>query len=85
MNLFIICFTRRNEHEDDFYNELVVTQHDVLRELAIHQSKETKRLSLVIQGDYYPDDLPLSQRESARFLSISTGHFSCLSLYPLTI
>lgn len=58
----------------------MVTQHDVLRELAIHESEseavmERKRLSLVIQGDDYPD-VRLIQRESARFLSIYTGHFS---------
>ncbi|CAN7127929.1 unnamed protein product [Brassica rapa subsp. narinosa] len=71
-NLLNLIPIGRNEHEDGFYNELLVTQHDVLRELAIHESKETKRLSLVIQGDYYPDDLLSSQTESARFLSIST-------------
>ncbi|KAL0657051.1 hypothetical protein Bca4012_077635 [Brassica carinata] len=77
-NLLKLIPLGRKEHEDGFYNELLVTQHDVLRELAIHQSKqeavlERKRHSLVIQGDNYPDDLLLSQRESVRFLSISTG------------
>ncbi|CAF1985314.1 BnaC07g16470D [Brassica napus] len=76
-NLLKLIPLGRKEHEDGFYNELLVTQHDVLRELAIHQSKqeavlERKRHSLVIQGDNYPDDLLLSQRESVRFLSIST-------------
>ncbi|CAH8316021.1 unnamed protein product [Eruca vesicaria subsp. sativa] len=76
-NLLKLIPLGRNEDEDGFFNELVVTQHDVLRELAIHQSEsepimERKRLSLVIQEDNYPDDLSLSQRESARFLSIST-------------
>ncbi|CAF2163581.1 unnamed protein product [Brassica rapa] len=74
-NLLRLIPLGRNDHEDCFYNELLVTQHDILRELAIHESKseavlERKRLSLVIQGDDYPD-LSLSKRESTRFLSVS--------------
>ncbi|KAJ0239069.1 Powdery mildew resistance protein [Hirschfeldia incana] len=41
-NLLNLIPLGRKEHEDGFYNQLVVTQHDVLRELAIHESKQTK-------------------------------------------
>ncbi|XP_024007632.1 probable disease resistance protein At5g66910 [Eutrema salsugineum] len=65
----------RNEHEDGYYNELLVTQHDLLRELSIHKSEletilERKRLNLEIHEDDYPlMDHPVK----ARLLSISTG------------
>ncbi|RID53843.1 hypothetical protein BRARA_G01212 [Brassica rapa] len=38
-NLLRLIPLGRNDHEDCFYNELLVTQHDILRELAIHESK----------------------------------------------
>ncbi|KAG2316968.1 hypothetical protein Bca52824_020090 [Brassica carinata] len=73
-NLLKLITLGGNELEDGFYNELLVTQHDVLRELAIHQSEseailERKRLNLVIRGDNYPEWEPSI---NARFLSIST-------------
>ncbi|KAF8112165.1 hypothetical protein N665_0066s0040 [Sinapis alba] len=69
-----------NEHEDGFYNEYLVTQHDILRELAIHQSGleaffERKRLNLEIRENQFPDWC-LNQMEpiiiNASLLSIST-------------
>ncbi|CAA7056902.1 unnamed protein product [Microthlaspi erraticum] len=67
-----------NEQEDGFYNEFLVTQHDILRELAIHQSEpeailERKRLNLEIKEDNFPEwCLDLNQPIKARLLSIST-------------
>ncbi|KAJ0234359.1 disease resistance protein [Hirschfeldia incana] len=69
-----------NEQEEGFYNEYLVTQHDILRELAIHQSGleasfERKRLNLEIKDDQFPDWC-LNQMEpiriNASLLSIST-------------
>ncbi|CAH8357546.1 unnamed protein product [Eruca vesicaria subsp. sativa] len=70
-----------NEQEDGFYSEYLVTQHDILRELAIHQSgleedfSERKRLNLEIRGDTFPAWC-LNQMEpimiNASLLSIST-------------
>ncbi|CAN6851448.1 unnamed protein product [Brassica oleracea] len=69
-----------NEQEEGFYNEYLVTQHDILRELAIHQSGleaflEKKRLNLEIREDQFPDWC-LNQMEpiiiNASLLSIST-------------
>ncbi|CAH2043151.1 unnamed protein product [Thlaspi arvense] len=80
-NLLKLIPLGRNEHEDGFYNELLVTQHDLLRELAIHLSSkeklkeklESKRLNLEIQGDSFPDwCLNLREPINVRFLSIST-------------
>uniref|UniRef100_A0A1J3I632 Putative disease resistance protein n=1 Tax=Noccaea caerulescens TaxID=107243 RepID=A0A1J3I632_NOCCA len=67
-----------NEQEDGFYNEFLVTQHDILRELAIHQSEseavlERKRLNLEVKEDKFPDwCLNLKQPVNAHLLSIST-------------
>ncbi|CAF2089145.1 unnamed protein product [Brassica napus] len=70
-----------NEQEEGFYNEYLVTQHDILRELAIHQSGletffERKRLNLEIREDQFPDWCCLNQIEpiiiNASLLSITT-------------
>ncbi|KFK28371.1 hypothetical protein AALP_AA8G506700 [Arabis alpina] len=67
-----------NEQEDGFYNEFLVTQHDILRELAICQSElneklERNRLNMDIREDQFPDwCLNLNQPINARLLSIST-------------
>ena len=52
----------RNETEDGFYNEFLVPQHDILRELAINQNKseailelKRKRLTLEIRDNRFPD------------------------------
>ncbi|CAH8360899.1 unnamed protein product [Eruca vesicaria subsp. sativa] len=68
-------------YEDDFINNFLVTQHSILRELAISQSKsedhhERKRLNLEIREDTFPDwCLDLMQPINARLLSISTDDF----------
>ncbi|XP_013611362.1 PREDICTED: probable disease resistance protein At5g66900 isoform X1 [Brassica oleracea var. oleracea] len=69
-----------NETEDGFYNEFLVTQHDILRELAIRQSElkenlERKRLNLEIREDTFPDwclNGPRHPVVNASMLSIST-------------
>ncbi|CAH8281045.1 unnamed protein product [Arabidopsis lyrata] len=68
-----------NEHEDGFYNDFLVTQHDILRELAIRQSElteniERKRLNLEIRENTFPDWClnPRHPTISASLLSIST-------------
>ncbi|CAH8281044.1 unnamed protein product [Arabidopsis lyrata] len=77
-NLLKLVPLGTNEYEDGFYNELLVTQHDILRELAIFQSElepilERKKLNLEIREDNYPDWCSnLRQPINARLLSIST-------------
>ncbi|CAN8264116.1 unnamed protein product [Cochlearia groenlandica] len=78
-NLLKLVPLGRNEHEDGFFNELLVTQHDVLRELAIYQSEseaivERKRLNLEIRQDNFPDWCLNSRSPiiNASLLSIST-------------
>ncbi|XP_013611364.1 PREDICTED: probable disease resistance protein At5g66900 isoform X3 [Brassica oleracea var. oleracea] len=66
-----------NETEDGFYNEFLVTQHDILRELAIRQSEleailERKRLNLEIREDTFPDWCLKGPVVNASLLSIST-------------
>ncbi|KAF8075667.1 hypothetical protein N665_1073s0015 [Sinapis alba] len=67
-----------DEYKYGLYNEFLVTQHSILRDLAICQSKseehhERKRLNLEIREDKFPDwCLVLRQPISARLLSIST-------------
>ncbi|WZZ36813.1 hypothetical protein YC2023_020214 [Brassica napus] len=78
--LVYVLLTRRSEQEDGFYNGLLVTQHDVLRELAIHQSRlesilETKRLKLEIIKNKFPELYSnLRQPINARLLSIATDN-----------
>ncbi|XP_059623781.1 probable disease resistance protein At5g66900 [Cornus florida] len=55
-NLVNLVFTREDASEIDGYNEHFVTQHDLLRDLAIHQSsqeciEQRKRLFMNIRGD----------------------------------
>lgn len=75
----------RNEREaDGYYTEHFVTQHDMLRELAIHQASQDpigqrKRLIIDIRGDNLPNWLTEAKHQpmQARLLSISTdGAFS---------
>ncbi|KAG2327245.1 hypothetical protein Bca52824_009973 [Brassica carinata] len=59
-NLLDLVPLRKKEHEDGFYNDFSVTQHDILRELAIRQNKseavlERKRLTMEIREDRFPD------------------------------
>ncbi|VVB18260.1 unnamed protein product [Arabis nemorensis] len=77
-NLLKLVRLSRNEQEDGFYNEFLVTQHDILRELAIHQSElkenlERKRLNLEVREGKFPDwCMDLKEPINARLLSIST-------------
>ncbi|ONH96594.1 hypothetical protein PRUPE_7G139200 [Prunus persica] len=75
----------RNEREPDgYYTEYFVTQHDMLRELAIHQAsqdpiEQRKRLIIKTCGDNLPMWLAEQKHQplQARILSISTdGAFS---------
>jgi hypothetical protein len=73
----IYFFISTNEHEDGFYNDFLVTQHDILRELAICQSEfkenlERKRLNLEILENTFPDWC--LNTINASLLSISTGN-----------
>ncbi|CAN6910975.1 unnamed protein product [Brassica oleracea] len=77
-NLLERIQTGMDESKYGFYNEFLVTQHSILRDLAICQSKseghhERERLNLEIRKDAFPDwCLDLMQPISARLLSIST-------------
>ncbi|XP_013653576.1 probable disease resistance protein At5g66900 [Brassica napus] len=61
-NLLDLVPLGKKEHEDGFYNDFLVTQHDILRELAINQNKseailelKRKRLTLEIRDNRFPD------------------------------
>ncbi|WZZ74191.1 hypothetical protein YC2023_085561 [Brassica napus] len=59
-NLLKLVNLGNDEDEDSLYNRLLVTQHSILRDLAICQSKseehhERKRLNLEIREDKFPD------------------------------
>uniref|UniRef100_A0A0D3DBC5 RPW8 domain-containing protein n=1 Tax=Brassica oleracea var. oleracea TaxID=109376 RepID=A0A0D3DBC5_BRAOL len=77
-NLLALDPPRINENEDGIYNGFLDSQHSILRELAICQSKseehhERERLNLEIREDAFPDwCLDLMQPISASLLSIST-------------
>ncbi|AED98277.1 disease resistance protein-like [Arabidopsis thaliana] len=75
-NLLKLVHLGTNKREDGFYNELLVTQHNILRELAIFQSElepimQRKKLNLEIREDNFPDEC-LNQPINARLLSIYT-------------
>ena len=87
---FKFCsFTRKDESEvNSYFNEDFVTQHDILRELAMHQSSQEpieKRSRLIV--NISQNNLPKwwkKQKQQlidhARLLSISTGwHIFSLS------
>ncbi|KFK28374.1 hypothetical protein AALP_AA8G507000 [Arabis alpina] len=77
-NMLTLIPLGRKEPEDGFYNDFLVTQHDVLRELAIRQSElkailKRKRVNLEIRGDNFPDwCFDLKKPINARLMSIST-------------
>ncbi|KAL1196544.1 putative disease resistance protein [Cardamine amara subsp. amara] len=78
-NLLKVVPLASNKHEDGFYNDFLVTQHDTLRELAIYQTEsegilERKRLNLEIREDTFPDWClnPRHAIVNASLLSIST-------------
>ncbi|KAM1314988.1 hypothetical protein ACFX13_018928 [Malus domestica] len=79
-----LVVTRHEMGADGYYTEHFVTQHDMLRELAIHQASQgpiehRKRLFINICGDELPKWLREQKYQAikARLLSISTdGAFS---------
>ncbi|KAL5557095.1 hypothetical protein UlMin_039331 [Ulmus minor] len=82
-NLTNLVVTRRDMDEGDcYYSEHFVTQHDILRDLAIHQSNEDperKRLFMDFNGDMLQNGWSgqNGQPLNTRLLSISTdGLFS---------
>ncbi|KAL5557106.1 hypothetical protein UlMin_039342 [Ulmus minor] len=84
-NLTNLMVTRRDTDEGDcYYSEHFVTQHYILRELAIHQSNEDperKRLLMEFNGDMLQNGWKgqNGQPLNTRLLSISTG-----SSFPLS-
>ncbi|EXC24860.1 putative disease resistance protein [Morus notabilis] len=84
-NMANVVVTRRDVYEeDDYYSEHFATQHDMLRELAIHQSRqdpETQRKRLILELDEKKLPSWWNQRNEltfdARLVSITTdGKFS---------
>ncbi|XP_062002216.1 probable disease resistance protein At5g66900 [Rosa rugosa] len=80
-----LVVTRKDQSlGDGYYSEHFVTQHDLLRELAIYETKQLdpghrERLIINISGDNFPKWWSEKKHESlkARLLSISTdGNFS---------
>ncbi|POO02736.1 Powdery mildew resistance protein [Trema orientale] len=79
-NLANVVVTRKDAYEvDDYYSEHFITQHDMLRELAIHQSRqvpeqERKRLIVEITGNNLPEwwNEQNEQPFNARLVAIST-------------
>ncbi|KAL1196546.1 putative disease resistance protein [Cardamine amara subsp. amara] len=79
-NLLDLVPLGRKKLEDGFYNDFLVTQHDVLRELAIclikseeKLERKRERLNLEIRDNQFPDwCLDPMQPINARLLSIST-------------
>ncbi|PON34596.1 LRR domain containing protein [Parasponia andersonii] len=79
-NLASVVVTRKDADEvDDYYSEHFVTQHDMLRELAIHQSRQVpeeqrERLIVEITGSNLPDrwNEQKEQHFNACLLAIST-------------
>ncbi|KAL6208904.1 hypothetical protein ACLB2K_019847 [Fragaria x ananassa] len=80
----LVVTSKENEYVDSCYSEQFVTQHDMLRELALHQISqdpvgESKRLNVDIFGDVLPPKLTQKKNKlkETRLLSISTdGVFS---------
>ncbi|KAL6214424.1 hypothetical protein ACLB2K_013858 [Fragaria x ananassa] len=80
----LVVTSKENENVDSCYSEQFVTQHDMLRELALHQIRqdlvgESKRLNVDICGDVLPQRLTQKKNKlkETRLLYISTdGVFS---------
>ncbi|KAB2617913.1 disease resistance protein [Pyrus ussuriensis x Pyrus communis] len=78
-SLATLVVTRHEREADGYYTEHFVTQHDMLRELAIHQAcqepiEHRKRLFINIRGDKLPKWLTEQKYQAikAQLLSIST-------------
>ncbi|KAF3952397.1 hypothetical protein CMV_022039 [Castanea mollissima] len=82
-NLASLVMTRKDATQiDDYYNEDFITQHDVLRDLAIYLSNQEpvlqrKRLIVDISGNKLPKWWTEQKQQliNARLLSISTDEF----------
>ena len=92
--LLIFPIHRKDASEvKSYYNEDFVTQHDILRELAMHQSSQESvgqrlRLIINISGNNLPKWWTEQKQQliNARLLSISTGwHIFSLSKTPTDI
>ena len=93
--LLICPFTRKDASEvKSYYNEDFVTQHNILRELALHQSSQEpigqrKRLIMNISGTNLPKWWMEQKQQpiNARLLSISTGRhiFSLPNTHTYTL
>ncbi|KAL6209894.1 hypothetical protein ACLB2K_020833 [Fragaria x ananassa] len=75
----LLVTSKENEYADNCYSEQFVTQHDMLRELAVHQIRqdlvgESKRLNVDTCGDVLPQRLTQKKNKlkETRLLSIST-------------
>lgn len=71
---------RKYGYDDDFYEEYSFTQHDILRDLAIHLMnmepiEQRKRLILDINGNDLPKWWVDQEKHTsyARLISITTG------------
>lgn len=98
LSLFIICLTwfkflhfYRNRAGDIYsgYNELSVSQHDVLRDLALHMNNREplnarRRLVMPRREDGLPKDWKRNKDNpfEARIVSIHTG-IACKLLHPI--
>ncbi|KAI9164930.1 hypothetical protein LWI28_004670 [Acer negundo] len=74
-----LVIARENATDDGYYNDDFIMQHDLLRELIIHQSisqpvQQTKRLIIDISGNKFPKWWSEQKQNPihARLLSIST-------------
>ena len=83
-NLLFYIFRKDPNEVDDYYSEHFVTQHGMLRELAIHQSKQDppekrKRLIVDVAGNNLPQwwSEQIEQPFNAHLVAFSTG-FSLL-------
>jgi hypothetical protein len=84
----VLIINRKDQMEGDgYYSEHFVTQHDLLRELAIYETRQEdqghrERLIINITGNDFPKwwREQKYQRMNARLLSISTGCAIFLSL-----
>lgn len=82
LNNQFMPFTRKYASDDSCYNDHFVMQHDLLRELALYQSKlepikQRKRLIIDMSGNNFPEWW-MDQKQhplNASLLSISTGFF----------
>lgn len=88
-----MIITRKDVNEvDGYYSEHFVTQHDLLRDLAIDQSskepiRQRKRLIMELNGDELPKWWKENKEQPvcARLLSISTGWSLSLSSKSINI